>query len=141
MGVSWIVQNSHTLALFKKEVERLFDKHNYVRFTWTFGSRTQKQNDAIHVFCADIANQCNEAGFEMQITSPVFTKPVEVEWNQESVKKHLWKPVQLSLYPSKSSTTQLATDEVSKVAETLQRFLSQRFNIDVRFGDEHSEGS
>jgi hypothetical protein len=91
--------------------------------------RTIQQNKAQHLYFEQLAQKFNEAGLGMQ---KVLKPSIEIEWTKESVKKYLWKPIQEAMY-SKKSTTELTTDEVTKVYEVLNRHTAEKFGVGVRF--------
>ena len=47
-----------------------------------FPKRTKKQNDSLHLFCEQIAEAFNSAGYEQKITFGTIDCP----WTKESVK-------------------------------------------------------
>ena len=101
-----------------------------------FGSpnkRTGKQNNSLHEFFEHIANACNDSGHEMQISSPMLSKTITVQWTKESIKEHIWRPVQVAMYPDTHSTADLKTIELMKVTEQLQHFLARDFGLDIHF--------
>lgn len=91
--------------------------------------RTTKQNNALHLFFELLADELNSAGLDMRV---VLKPEVEIPWNKETVKKHLWKPIQKALLDIES-TTELSTAEVNKVEEVLMRHLSEKFGVFVDF--------
>jgi hypothetical protein len=95
--------------------------------------RTGKQNSCLYEFFENIANACNDSGQEMEVSSPVLSKPVTVRWTKESVKEYIWRPVQVAMFPDTQSTTDLTTVELMRVTEQLQHFLVTRFTINVEF--------
>jgi len=134
MGEGWTVNSDASLGNFVKHAGELYGKHKFVMFNWKTGrQRTDTQNAAIHVFCRLIAEQLNDAGYEMVVDSKVLRSEVEVPWTQDSVKDFLWRKVQMSLYPEKQSTVKLERKEVSEVAEVITRYLSEKFNLQVSF--------
>lgn len=84
--------------------------------------RTTPQNSSIHLYCDMVAQELNNAGLDMQIALKLG---VNVPWTMETVKAIIWKPIQQAQL-GKESTTQLETTEVSKVYETINRFLGER---------------
>jgi len=85
--------------------------------------RTLQQNKAIHIFCNLLATELNGKGKYMT----VILKPTyELRWDMKSVKEHLFKTILKALY-KKESTTELTTDEVSKVHEQLMLMLVEKF--------------
>lgn len=134
-GQAWVVNNDHKLKCFKEFVDELYTEKKYVTFKYILGKpRTIKQNNALWVFCKDIAKRCNDAGFPCVITSPVLSKEIETPWTDRSVMDLIWMTVQRAMYPDKhESSSQLSTDEVPLVAETIIRHLAEKFNLYVAF--------
>lgn len=133
-GEGWTVNSDVSFNNFVKHVRGLYDKHKFVMFSWKTGrQRTDTQNAAIHVFCREIAEALNDAGFEMEVKSDVLKSPVEVPWTMESVKELIWRPVQMANYPDKKSTTKLERTEVSEVAEVITRYLAEKKGVVAHF--------
>ena len=91
--------------------------------------RTQPQNSAIHVFCRLLAKTLNNAGLDMR---KVLKPEVEIPWTDVTAKENLWKPIQKAMYEIES-TTDLDTEQVSKVYDTLNRHLSDKFGVSQAF--------
>ena len=91
----------------------------------THEKRTLKQNNSIHKYCQLLAHEFNEAGLDMKL---VLKPNVDIEWNTESVKKYIWKPIQKALFGIES-TTKLKRGEkqIEQIWEHINRHLSQRF--------------
>ena len=133
-GEGWTVNSDASLANFVKHVGELYGKHKFVMFSWKTGrQRTAIQNAAIHVFCREIAEKLNAAGYETEVKSDVLKSPVEVPWTMDSVKDLIWRPVQIAKYPDKKSTTKLERTEVSEVAEVITRYLAEKKGVVVHF--------
>jgi len=96
--------------------------------------RTSKQNNALHLYLAQLSKALNDAGLDMKA---VLKPEVEIPWTPENVKNHLWRPVQ-RIYLNKESTTELTTDEISKVYDVINRHLA-KFGISVPFPSEEYE--
>jgi hypothetical protein len=79
-----------------------------------------------------VAKELNDAGLDLRA---VLKPTVEIPWGTESIKTFLWKPVQ-KLQLGKESTTELTTQEIDKVYETLNRFLGEKHGIHVAFPSE-----
>lgn len=91
--------------------------------------RTIQQNKALHLWFTMLSQELNDAGLDMRKT----LKPeVDIPWTSQSIKEYLWRPVQLSQL-QKQSTTDLSSDEVDKVWETLNRHLGEKFGLHVPF--------
>lgn len=92
--------------------------------------RTTRQNSAIHLYFQLLADELNAAGLDQR---KVLKPSIEIPWGGESIKEKLFKPIMNAMYPDKESTTQLTTDEVSKVYEVLNRHLAEKFSLTVPF--------
>lgn len=91
--------------------------------------RTLKQNKAIHLYCSKVAQALSDSGLDMK---KVLGQTVDIPWETASTKKWLWKPIQ-DAQLLKKSTTELNTNEVTKIYETLNRFLGEKFGVHVPF--------
>jgi hypothetical protein len=89
--------------------------------------RTIQQNKALHVYCKLLCAALNEAGLDMKKT----LKPgVDIPWTPESVKNHLWRPIQVAVI-AKESTTEMSTYDPSTVHEILNRHIAEKFGISI----------
>lgn len=92
-------------------------------------TRTLQQNRALHLMFDQLAQELNQAGFDMRKT----LKPsIDIPWTGESVKEYLWRPVQQAQV-NKKSTTELTTSEIDEVFDTINRHLGTKFGIYVPF--------
>lgn len=94
-----------------------------------YKKRTIPQNKAIHLYCSKLAQALSDAGLDMK---KVLKPTVDIPWETRTVKQWLWKPIQEAQL-LKKSTTELDTNEVTKVYETLNRFLGEKFGLTVPF--------
>jgi hypothetical protein len=91
--------------------------------------RTIKQNNSLHLYFELLAGALNEAGLDMRA---VMKPSVDIPWTAENVKNHLWRPIQ-KVVLNKESTTELSTDEISKVYDVLNRHLGEKFGVHEDF--------
>jgi hypothetical protein len=117
-------------------VDADLEVEGFVSVTISKGSRTSKQNSAIHKYLGMLVSQLNTAGLDMK---KVIKEEVEIPWSVDSAKEYLWRPVQKAVV-NKDSTTDLDTAEVNKVYEVLSRHLSTKFNITTPFPTWRHEG-
>lgn len=91
--------------------------------------RTSRQNRSLHLMFSQLADELNEAGFDMKRT----LKPeIEIAWNEYMVKEYLWRPLQKAML-GKQSTTELTTKEIDKVFDNLARHLNQKLGLELFF--------
>jgi len=89
--------------------------------------RTIAQNSAMHKYFQLVADTLNSAGLDIK-----KTLVADVDWSMISVKEIMWKRLQDALF-NKTSTTNLTKHEVTKVYETMNRYLGQRYGVYVAF--------
>jgi len=91
--------------------------------------KTDQQRKALHLYFEHVAEALNSAGLDMKKT----LKPeIDIPWTKDSVKEHLWRPIQQAML-DKKSTEALDTVEPSQVFEVLSRHLGEKFAIHVEF--------
>lgn len=90
-------------------------------------TRTTTQNNALHLYFRLLADELNLAGLDMK---KVLKPSIDIEWNEETVKEYLWRPIQ-NAQVLKKSTRQLNTKEIDKIYDTINRHMSEKFGISV----------
>ena len=129
-GEFWVVNNKHSLQMFTKHIEHLYDTKGYVTLKWRTGkTRTHKQNNALHVYCRMLSEALNDAGYDMKKT---LKQEVEIPWTTELVKQYLWKPVQEAVTGTDSTST-AGTEDYDKVHQVLSKHLREKFNVYIPF--------
>lgn len=98
--------------------------------------RTILQNKAIHKYCSLLADKFNDAGLDMMTV--LKEKSVPVSWTMSSVKDVIWRPIQVAMFQTES-TTKLETDQVSRVYKQIARHLSTNLQIDQSFPNKHGD--
>ncbi len=92
--------------------------------------RTDQQRKAIEVYCRELAEALNDAGYEMKAVMEV--KDVDIPWTQKSVKEVLWRPIQIAM-KDKVSTTEIEKLDVSDIYRVLDRHISSNFGVHIEF--------
>ena len=91
--------------------------------------RTIQQNKSLHLFFRLLAEELNNSGLDMRKT----LKPeIAIPWSPNTIKEYLWRPIQMAQL-QKISTTQLTTDEITTIYDTLNRHLGEKFGVFVPF--------
>lgn len=124
---------SHTedLAKFNTKTSLLKSKGATVEMKEKKGSRTLRQNKAIHLYCEMIAEMLNEIGWTFRFEGLKNTE-MELKYTMILVKETIWRPIQIALF-GKESTTELSTKEVSEVSEQIEHFFAVKQGIDLPF--------
>ena len=90
--------------------------------------RTLKQNNALHLYFSNLAEELNDAGFDMKKTIRV-----DIPWTPYTVKEYLWRPLQ-EAYLLKRSTTELDKQkDIDAVYDILNRAIGERTGVFVPF--------
>lgn len=118
----------------KREIEKFLesieDKAVWVRIEKMRGVRTLPQNNALHLFCEQLAETLNNAGLPIQV---VLKEVVDIDWNKDTVKELIWRPIQKAI-TNKESTTELdKVSEITEIYEHINRHFGERFGIHVPF--------
>ena len=92
-------------------------------------TRTSRQNRALHLYFTLLSEALNDAGFDMRA---VFKKEAEIPFTPETVKSHLWLPIQKA-YLETDSTTKLKTNEISQIYDILNKHIGERTGIAIPF--------
>jgi len=85
--------------------------------------RTTRQNASLHKLFDEIADHCLNHGIDQKIVLDHFEK-METPVTPEFVKE-VWRTIQVNMYPTKKSTTELTTTELQKVEMVFGRFWSE----------------
>lgn len=91
--------------------------------------RTLTQNAAMHKYFELLAKALNDAGYDMRRT---LKEDQEIPWTKESVKEHLWRPIQ-KVMEGVDSTAELTTADPGEIYATLSRHLSSKLGINVEW--------
>lgn len=89
--------------------------------------RTRRQSRALHKFCEILAEALNAAGLDQRV---VLKPTYNMDWETESVKKHLWKPFQLAITGKESTTDLDSQDDINKIHKTLMRELGEKHKVE-----------
>lgn len=95
--------------------------------------RSGAQNRAMHKYFELLAKALNDAGYTMEV---VLKHHPNIRWTKESIKGHLWKPVQAGMTEDKendTSTKDLTTVTTNEVYTELQNFISSTYGINVEW--------
>jgi len=95
-------------------------------------TRTPKQNRSLHLYCEWMACTFNDK--HIPYVESYFGKEFEREWTMELVKEKAFKPI-LKALCGKTSTAKSTTTEICQVADYIEKNLSLKLEIDLRWPD------
>ena len=97
-----LVTNQKTLDDYVLHLQSQFDKHKAIKVSVKSAkTRTLTQNRSLHLFCKQLSDTLNDAGFDFR----TFIKEgYPVPFNEALVKEHIWGPVQRAITGFDSST-------------------------------------
>ena len=124
-GHRWIVDTKDSLEFFIKFLKDQYSQGNHLLYSIKPAGRTERQNNAMHLWFREIAEKLNDAGYHA--THP-FNSEVEVPFTEVLVKEMLYKPIIKAMY-DKKSTTGLSGRELSEAADVLVKWLVEHKEV------------
>lgn len=91
--------------------------------------RTETQNKALHLYFTQLAEELNNAGYDMRKT---LRNDIDIPWSGSTIKEYLFRPV-MKAQLGKKSTTELTTKEIDQVFDVINRHLGEKLGIHVPF--------
>ena len=125
----WLVDTKDKMDFFIAFVTTQFDDGKKILYAIKDTTRSDRQNNAMHLWFRQIASELNDAGY--WVRHP-FSDALEIPFTEVLVKETLYKPIIKSMY-DKSSTGKLTAQELSEAAEVLIRWLSEHKQVYVPF--------
>jgi hypothetical protein len=111
-----------------RDMRKDYAEHRHLMIDWETGKqRTKKQNSALHVFCALLADLLNASGLDRR---KVLKPEIEIPWDLKSVKEDLWRPIQEAVI-HKESTTEADRTEYTRVYDVLAHHMATKLNVQI----------
>ena len=128
-GDYWIANSADTLSGVVGAIRRLYDEHHYLRVQIKTGKqRSPIQNNALQVYCRELAKAMNDAGHEREVNTPIGK--CQLPWNADSVKENIWRPVQKAM-TGEHSTTQPERGQYVEIYDVINRHMAETKGIHV----------
>lgn len=100
--------------------------------------RTHSQNNALHLYLTQVANELDRQGHTMQDVVKKITK-VEIKPTMHNVKEMIWREI-MKAQLGKESTTFLAKQEdIDKVYDVMNKWLGTYFEIFIPFPNDEEK--
>jgi hypothetical protein len=125
----WLVDTKDKMNFFIAFVTTQFGDGKKILYAIKDTTRSDRQNNAMHLWFRQIAQELNDAGY--WVRHP-FSDKLEIPFTEVLVKETLYKPIIKSMY-NKSSTANVTPRELSEAAEVLIRWLSEHKGVYVPF--------
>ena len=114
-------------AELQKQVEAIFSAFGSGDLEVTF-TRTNQQNNALHLWLKQLAEIMNDAGYDQRKTFDKMKKGYDLPWSCDTVKANLYKPIMAAM-TGKRSTAEMDKVEPSVVCDVLGRWASENLGI------------
>jgi hypothetical protein len=114
-----------------KLVEKLpyiFELEGLVEIEIRKPRRTSKQNASLHKYFSLVAKALREEGIDFKA---LLSEEIDHPVTEEAI-KYLWKRLEYAMY-NKEKTSELKTDEVSKVYDVFNKIIGERGGVHVPF--------
>ena len=123
-GESWLVDNREKAKSFCQYVMNQAEDGIDRLYSIKRGTRSVKQNNALHLLFRQIAEELNNAGY----TRPQPWGKMEVPYSEVAVKEMFYVPIIDKVY-KKQHSSELDTKELSESVEVLLDALAQNTGI------------
>lgn len=108
------------------------------KYTISQKQRTESQNNALHLYLTQVANELDRQGHTMQDVVRKITK-VEIKPTMHNVKEMIWREI-MKAQLGKESTTYLAKQEdIDKVYDVMNKWLGTYFKIHIPFPNDEQK--
>ena len=126
MSQFWITDSDKSFEDFLKFTRALYEKERYIMWKWHTGKqRTEIQNNALHLYCQNLAVSLNDGGYDFML---VMNTDAEIPWSKVSAKEFLWRPIQKAI-TGKASTTRPTRAEYPQIYDALNSHLAIKYGI------------
>ena len=104
---AFYLKNGHTVDLIKK-----------------MNTRNTKQNSALHLLYSIISSKLNDVGMDFKYFG-LKGSVISTRHNSFTVKEHIWRPIQISLFDIKS-TKDINTDQINEIVDVLSAYFGSK---------------
>jgi hypothetical protein len=127
-GEHWVINSDYKLDNVKRHIEQAYEKDKFLTITCVTGKkRTNKQNNALHLWCEQLATVLNDRQLDLKV---MLDHHPTIDWNRDAVKNFLWKPVQKA-QAGVDSTTKAKTSDYPAVYDILNKYLAEKYGVHV----------
>lgn len=124
------INSDMSLAEAKKWLDRCYEENRWLQMQITTEKqRSQLQNNALHLWCRQVAEELNHKGFDVKAVMG-YSKRAEIAWTDKAFKEIVWKEIQKAVI-GKSSTKRASTADYPKIYDIVNKFLIENFGIYV----------
>lgn len=113
------------LAEFKDRVDFYIKEKKIVELGIFQYTRSNLQNNSLHLYCDLIAKALNEAGYSFNKKSILTGEKIEIPFTMLIIKDDLWCEIQMTLFDIKS-TTKLTSRMINQIIDVITDFLGKR---------------
>ena len=132
--VTLLVENDfEELFEAQQDAEKANNIYEVISCKQLIDVRTLKQNNALHKYFEMLAEELNNAGYDVKKT---LSSKLEHPWNAELIKELIWRPVQEACLGKKSTTELSKQKDIDVIYDVINRHMGQNFGIYVPFPSE-----
>lgn len=113
---------------FKADINQYEGKEVSITIEKWIKRRTDAQNRSLWLWFQMLAETLNLKGFDMRA---IIREDVEIEWTKDSIANYLWRPLQETMFGSKS-TRKLTSEQINQLYDNLNKIISERTNGEVQ---------
>lgn len=113
------------LAEFNERVEFYIKEGKIVELGMYQHTRSNLQNDSLHLYYELIAKALNEAGYTYKKQSILNGEIIETPFTADMIKEGIWREIQITLFDIKS-TTKLTSRIINQIIDVITDWLAQK---------------
>lgn len=132
MKISASIKDGKLLIDLNGKVQDFLTKHEGERIEIVVQpkTRTNTQNNALHLYFALLAEALDEAGYDLR---SVIKEGIPIRITPFAVKEYIWRPTQKAMLGKESTTKLTRGQEIDLVYDVINRAVGERFGIHVPF--------
>jgi len=132
--VTLLVENDfEELFEAQQDAEKANNIYEVISCKQLIDVRTLKQNNALHKYFEMLAEELNNAGYDVKKT---LSSKLEHPWNAELIKELIWRPVQEACLGKKSTTELSKQKDIDVIYDVINKHMGENFGIYVPFPSE-----
>ena len=90
--------------------------------------RSLEQNNALHLWFTQLADEFNEKGIDMRL---VIKPDIKIPASPMFLKENIWRPVQIAMFNKKSTTQLFKSKEIDQIYDIINQEVIERFKGEV----------
>jgi|SRR5210317_1888769 len=129
-GKYYRIETPEQLQHFIRCITEQYNARDWIEFQMRHDdTRSLKQNNSLHSFCSDLAQQLNDSHIQPQ---HFFKTGFNILWTMDMVKENIFKPIMKAITKN-GKTSKASKKDIIETYEVINRELGERWGIHVEW--------